>query len=723
MKVLATCARLAQCCLMVAMTVWVTLTCAAPNPPMALTAGELAWVTEHQGHTFRVGFDPHAGMDSFQFRGKDSGFVPALLQDMRQQLGLNLVPADTASWDDAYTRFVAGKLDVLYGANATPERERIMLFTALVMRYPYVVFARVNSAVQMIGDLDGKKIGFMANDFVSSQLPLQYPNIAFQRMHFSDQAAGLKALMAGTIDGFVTTGGGVEHEIMFNFPQVAVIAQVRSVVSDMTFAVPKDQQVLWSILNRYVSSQSARIAQLTEQSVHLYNRKILRLTPDELDWLERRGHAVVGVAEDYLPYDYYNKGQYYGIAGATFKRIAELVGLRYDVVSGPFDEVYNKAKAGEIDVLNLAKTDERLPHFIYPRPISTERDIIVGLKTSAPVQDVYGLEGKTVAVIKGFWHEEYLRKNLKNARMVVTDDIKASLALVNKGKVDYLIENPTVAEFYINGLGYGDLVKRGDTSKDSFVYLGVTRGQPHLASIMDKALTLVRFEDVKYAGVQSVPTLRNVESQRLLWVVIGLGLALVVILVITVKIVFSLGEQKAQTRLLQERQKFLYTDPLTGFANRNAFSSARAKLDNVAFPQAVLVADLNNLKIVNDTYGHAAGDAVIVCFAAVMRACFPKGQFFRIGGDEFLCFLDGAAPHDVLAALARVAPTCASMGHDVPGKGTVYPSAALGYAVRPDANLSLDNAIAQADERMYAAKANIKKRRTDKPSPRGLGVA
>lgn len=700
----------------------VTLACATPQSPMVLTANELAWVTEHQGQTLRVGFDPHAGMDSFQFRGEDRGFFPALLQDMRQQLGLNLVPADVANWDDAYTRFISGKLDVLYGANATHERQRIMLFTAPVMRSPYVVFARVNSAVQMMGDLDGKKVGFIENDFVSGQLPVQYPNIQFQRIHFPDQSAGLKALMAGTIDGFVTTGGGVEHDIMFNFPQIAVIAKVRSVVSDMTFAVPKDQNVLWSILNRYVSSQSARIAQLTEQSVHLYNRKILRLTDEELDWLEQRGHAVVGVAEDYLPYDYYKDGQYKGIAGATFKRIAELVGLHYRVVSGPFDVVYNKAKAGEIDVLNLAKTDDRLPFFIYPRPISTERDIIIGLKSSAPVQDVYGLEGKTVAVIKGFWHEEYLRKNLKNARMVVTDDIKESLALVHKGKVDYLIENPTVAEFYINGLGYSDLVKRGDTSKDSFVYLGVTRSQPQLASIMDKALTLVRFEDVKYAGVQSVPTLRNVESQRLLFVVIGLGLALVVILVITVKVVFSLGEQKAKTRLLQERQKFLYTDPLTGFANRNAFSSAHANLQNVSFPQAVLVADLNNLKIVNDTFGHAAGDAVIMCFAAVMRACFPNGKFYRIGGDEFLCFVDGATQEALLSAMELVAAKCEVTGHEVSGKGWVYPSAALGYAVRHDASLPLDDAIAQADERMYAAKASIKKRRTDKPSPRGFAI-
>ena len=54
-----------------------------------------------------------------------------------------------------------------------------------------------------------------SNDFVSEQLPREYPNIHYQSVEFSDQKQGLKALLAGAVDGFVTSGGGVEHEFLF----------------------------------------------------------------------------------------------------------------------------------------------------------------------------------------------------------------------------------------------------------------------------------------------------------------------------------------------------------------------------------------------------------------------------------------------------------------------------------------------------------------------------
>lgn len=350
---------------------------------------------------------------------------------------------------------------------------------------------------------------------------------------------------------------------MFDSPDIVLAARLPAITSDMTFAVLKDRALLGEIISRYISHNSGKIQSLSREAENLFNRKIMRLTPAELDWLDTKGEAVVGSAEDYLPFDLYQDGQYRGIMGEMLKRISDISGIRFKVISGSFADVYNRAVAGEIDVLNIAKTDDRLAHFVYPRAISTERDIIVGLKSSAPVEDVYGLEGKRVAVIDGFWHEEYLRKNLRNAQIVTTATIMESLKLVRSGEVDYTIENPTVMEFYINGLGHTDVVKRGSTSKDSFIYFGVNKQQTELASIMDKAMALVSFEEVRYAGIQSVPTLQNEQNKRLALIVAGLAAALVVILMATVRIVRKLTEQKAQTRLLEQRENLLYTDALT----------------------------------------------------------------------------------------------------------------------------------------------------------------
>lgn len=689
--------------------------CAAATPvaSLDLTAEQKDWLARHQDRVFTLGYDPYAGMDSFEFRGRLEGVLPELLKDMQAQLGLRLESAKVAGWDDAYTRFTQGSIDVLYGANPTPEREKIMVFTRPALRYPYVVFARKESGVQTLGDLHNKRVGFISNDFVRDQLPKEYRNVQYQAFDFPDQEVGLKALAAGEVDGFVTAGGGVEHEYLFNHPQITLVAVLKPITSDMTFAVLKDKAVLGAIINRYLERNEARVQSAAKAASRIYSRKILRLTDPELAWLDTRNVATVGVAEDYLPFDYFKDGQYRGIAGETLKQISEISGIQFKVVSGRFADLYTKAEAGEIDVLNLAKTDDRTPYFLYPRPISTERDIIVGRKDSLLVQDVYGLEGHRVAVIDGFWHDEYLRKNLKMVQIVKTADIKESLRLVRQGTVDYMIENPTVVEFYINGLGYTDLVKRGSTSKDSFVYFGVTRKQPELASIMDKTLTLVRFEDMKYAGLQSVPTLENEQSQWLAKVVLGLVAALVAILAVTIKIVRSLSDQRAQTRFLKEKEHLLYTDPLTGFYNRNYFSHAGASLQQTDQAQVIVVADLNNLKRVNDTHGHAAGDAMISLFAQAIRAQFDQAMCFRIGGDEFLLILDHRPLEDMAHAVDALRARCQAMGHRVGGGETIFPSAAIGFAERYPNGETLDATIARADSAMYEAKSTMKKRSTD----------
>jgi diguanylate cyclase len=275
-----------------------------------------------------------------------------------------------------------------------------------------------------------------------------------------------------------------------------------------------------------------------------------------------------------------------------------------------------------------------------------------------------------------------------------------------------------VVEFYINGLGYTDLVKRGSTSKDSFVYFGVNKQQPELASIMDKAMSLVNFEEVKYAGIQSVPTLKNEENQRLALIAAALAAALVAILLVTIKVVRSLAAQKNQTLLLEQREHLLYTDALTGFHNRNDFSHRRALLQQGNYPQAVLIADLNNLKPVNDAFGHAAGDAILVMFANAIRAVFPQAHCFRLGGDEFLVIVDHTATDQMDERVQALHARCLQQGHAVIGK-TIHASAAVGYAMRHSDQDALDACMASADARMYEAKVEAQNRPVNTaPDPR-----
>lgn len=125
------------------------------------------------------------------------------------------------------------------------------------------------------------------------------------------------------------------------------------------------------------------------------------------------------------------------------------------------------------------------------------------------------------------------------------------------------------------------------------------------------------------------------------------------------------------------------------------------------------MADLNNLKRVNDSDGHASGDALLVRFATVLRECFPGGDFFRLGGDEFLVILNNTPEEQVAAAVEVLKARCQETRHPLAGGDDIPLSAAVGFVVRHDAHEVLDEVIRIADRRMYEAKAQMKKRRTD----------
>ncbi len=683
---------------------------------MAFTPQEKLWLEENKGAPLLLGLDPYSGMEYFDYQGRIYGYVPELAKLLEKELGVSVELVTDRSWGEVFEDLQAGRITLLFGANITPERLKTMAFTDPVRKEPYAVFSLENSTVQTMGDLDGKRIGFIDGDFVQEEFHKTYPQIHYTPVVFQDQHSGLKGLLDRRVDGFITSGGGIRHEFLFNYPAVSFIAEINTITSDMTFSTRKDNAILTGIIDKIIHKhQATTIAEMITQAHQTYTRKIMHMTPEEVAWLENKGTAVVGLADDYLPFDYYDGIGYKGISGAVLDRIHEITGIQFAVERGSFNDLYNRAITGEVDILNLALTEDRLKHFVYPRPISTERDIIIGKKSSNPVFDVYELEGKRVAVIEGFWHEEYLKKNLRDITIIKTKDIRESLKLVRADEADYLIENPTVAEYYINGLGYTDLVKKGTTSKDSFVYLGVTRKNPELASIMDKALVLIDYEEMKYKGIQSVPLIGNERNRQLGVIILFLALIIIGVVALAAKATMQLGYQRAETKMLKEREHLMYTDTLTGLFNRTYFNEMEKTLESRNGAQVIIAADLNLLKKVNDTYGHHMGDLLITSFAGLLKESLPEAMIFRMGGDEFLAFL---ADCDALTAedhIVELKKKCAETNVSLSEENPLPLSAAFGYAIWEGVPERLDAAINRADDNMYRDK-RYSRRKTDQQS-------
>ncbi|MEE8630371.1 MULTISPECIES: sensor domain-containing diguanylate cyclase [Methylobacterium] len=121
----------------------------------------------------------------------------------------------------------------------------------------------------------------------------------------------------------------------------------------------------------------------------------------------------------------------------------------------------------------------------------------------------------------------------------------------------------------------------------------------------------------------------------------------------------------AKERLEAEQRRAAETDPLTGIANRRALSGQALRI-LAAGPAALLLFDLDHFKRVNDTFGHAVGDAVRVGFCAAARQVLPgNAAFGRLGGEEFACLLPGVAVGEAARIAETVRQAVAAMRPDL----------------------------------------------------------
>ena len=166
--------------------------------------------------------------------------------------------------------------------------------------------------------------------------------------------------------------------------------------------------------------------------------------------------------------------------------------------------------------------------------------------------------------------------------------------------------------------------------------------------------------------------------------------------------------QQAYRRTLSLAQE----DALTGLPNRRYFDDtldrevSRAERSGASF--GLVMIDLNGFKQVNDRYGHAAGDALLIEVARRLREFARGGDFVaRLGGDEFCVLLHDLEAADALAqALQRLREVvngpCLILGH------ALSIEASFGAAIWPQEGAQPGELMKRADERMYQEKAGLK---------------
>ncbi len=158
------------------------------------------------------------------------------------------------------------------------------------------------------------------------------------------------------------------------------------------------------------------------------------------------------------------------------------------------------------------------------------------------------------------------------------------------------------------------------------------------------------------------------------------------------KIIREYEEKERQIRYLS------FHDPLTGVYNRRYFENEIERLNNSRkLPVSIIMADVDDLKKINDTYGHKIGDEHLVEAAEIINNIIRNEDIVaRIGGDEFAIILPETDEKTAAKVCERISEECKKYKSNL--------DISLGFATKTKKEKDLEHTLTQADKHMYSAK-------------------
>lgn len=162
-------------------------------------------------------------------------------------------------------------------------------------------------------------------------------------------------------------------------------------------------------------------------------------------------------------------------------------------------------------------------------------------------------------------------------------------------------------------------------------------------------------------------------------------------------------------RLYETARNLADRDPLTGFYNHRylheRLSEEVVRAVRTRRPLSVVMLDLDDFKLVNDTFGHVFGDRVLVHVAELVKTTLRGSDVAaRYGGDEFALVLPETSHEDAMRVAERILEVLAATPYVAEGRSPIVISASVGVASHPEDGRSATDLIAMADTGLYSAK-------------------
>ena len=560
--------------------------------------------------------------------------------------------------------------------------DKILSNDVLISEDNYVVLGMNEGYLNNLNDLYNKKIGILKNDktVVSNYVSNNFEYVEYDTV--GDLVNNLKnnKVSYAIAPRYYVLRDVVNHNVYINY-------SFNNLSNKLVLRAGKSNR-LFDIMNKYLKLFKS------DNYMSSYEKTFMKFYLSNTDTTDLDTSTLSSKIYKYgyvenSTYNILNGKKLYGFAGEYVNLLSNMANmdLEYKEYSSK-EELSSAIKSGNID-LAFIDFDYKNEQGLYTVNSFSPQMVAIS-KTNYRISNKDGLQNRKLYTPKNNYLENYLKDNY-NSSVQTIKNVDASIpndAILVLDEIDY--------HYYSNKKAFDDyyLLLKDDYTADYKFY--VKSDEKVMYNFINFMMMYTDGSDIKIQALdQLITTNQNKGGFTNTYLLIVLMIAIPVVLLF---VFLAFSKARKNIKLLRKEDVLKYNDMLTSLKNRNYLNAHIDEWDEQKItPRTIIIADLNNLKYINDNYGQEEGNQLIKKAAAILiNTQLEKSEIIRTDGNEFLIYLIGYNKTQVKTYINKLSREFEKMPH---GFG-----AAIGYSMIEDEIKTIDDAINEASIEMHADK-------------------
>ena len=469
-----------------------------------LTSQELLWIEKHP--VIKVSNEDDWPPFDFSKNGEARGYSVDIVRLLAQKIGIEVEFVNGYTWTELTKLFDDGNLDMMQVFGKTADRVAKFHFSNTYIHWNLSYIIREDdNTIHSTKDFDGKRVALGKGWNSTKVFKKRYPKaIVIEYKSAKDMFWAVSLKKADiAIDNISSATYIMMHEHISNLKSVGLIELSDGAEDkDLHFASQKNAPELMSMFNKALDALSVTekmqlqkkwFGKVINSSLE---QKRINLTKEEKEWI--KAHTIKIGVEQWMPVVFSNDGNDIdGIGGDFTKEIIKKTGLKIEVVNENWDKLLKDFEDKKLDLLPATYfTEKRAKFGLYSDWYFKMKDAIYLKSSNTQIRSLKDLEGKTLAIPKGYGTIDKLQKEFPKINLVFTKDLDDSINRVLNGRVTAFYEGHIAAKTKIKSElieGLKSISVKEFESPTLHFFSKID--EPLLHSIIQKALKSLKYQD------------------------------------------------------------------------------------------------------------------------------------------------------------------------------------------------------------------------------------